>query len=97
MTTNDSTSVAPKIEESWKIALADEFEADYFKNLVTFVKEETRKHTIYPAGKNIFSAFNGSKGCFTGSGSLSWAGAGTRVVFFGARWGAVSTFVEKYF
>ncbi len=58
MTTNNSTSVAPRIEESWKFALADEFNADYFKNLVTFVKEETRKHTIYPAGKNIFSAFN---------------------------------------
>ncbi|RLD86016.1 MAG: uracil-DNA glycosylase [Bacteroidetes bacterium] len=58
MTTNDSTSVAPKIEESWKFALADEFRSDYFKNLVTFVKEETRKHLIYPPGKDIFSAFN---------------------------------------
>jgi len=58
MTTNDSTSVAPKIEESWKFALADEYNADYFKNLVAFVKEETKKHVIYPPGKFIFSAFN---------------------------------------
>ncbi len=58
MTTNNSASVAPKIEESWKFALADEFKADYFKNLVSFVREETGKHTIYPAGKNIFAAFD---------------------------------------
>ena len=58
MTTNNSTSVAPKIEESWKFALADEFRADYFKNLVSFVREEARKQVIYPPGKDIFSAFN---------------------------------------
>lgn len=56
-TTNNSESVAPKIEESWKYALEDEFKADYFKQLVAFVREETAKHTIYPAGKNIFAAF----------------------------------------
>jgi len=58
MTTNDSTSVAPKIEESWKFALADEFRSEYFENLVAFVKEEVVKHVIYPSGKDIFSAFN---------------------------------------
>jgi len=57
-TTIHAESVAPKIEDSWKYALEDEFEADYFKKLVAFVKEETKRHTIYPAGKNIFTAFN---------------------------------------
>ncbi len=58
MTTNDSPSVAPKIEDSWKFALADEFQSDYFKKLVAFVKEEVQKQVIYPPGKDIFSAFN---------------------------------------
>ena len=58
MTTNHSDSVAPKIEESWKYALESEFNADYFKKLVSFVKLETANHTIYPSGKDIFAAFN---------------------------------------
>jgi len=58
MTTNNSNTVAPKIEESWKFALEDEFNSEYFKNLIQFVKEEVTHHTVYPAGKNIFAAFN---------------------------------------
>jgi uracil-DNA glycosylase len=48
-----------KIEESWKRALADEFEKEYFKNLTDFVRGEylAGKH-IYPAARNIFNAFN---------------------------------------
>lgn len=57
MTTNSSQTGAPNIEESWKFALEDEFKADYFKNLVAFVKEEVKSRTIYPSGKNIFAAF----------------------------------------
>ncbi len=50
--------MAVKIEESWKLQLAGEFEQPYFKSLVEFVKYETAKHTIFPAGKLIFSAFD---------------------------------------
>lgn len=48
-----------KIEESWKNALTDEFNKDYFKNLTDFVRGEYLSgKTIYPAAKNIFNAFN---------------------------------------
>ena len=46
-----------KIEESWKLQLAGEFEQPYFKSLVEFIKNETTQHTVYPSGKLIFSAF----------------------------------------
>ncbi len=46
-----------KIAPSWKEKLSAEFEKDYFKNLVEFIKEEYKTQTIYPAGKNIFNAF----------------------------------------
>ena len=47
-----------KIEQSWKELLKDEFEKDYFKNLVQFVKKEYKTHTVYPPGKDIFKAFD---------------------------------------
>ncbi len=47
-----------KIEESWEKALAEEFEKDYFKQLVAFVHSEYSQHTCYPPGKEIFNAFN---------------------------------------
>ena len=46
------------ISESWKTILKDEFEKEYFLNLVGFVKEEYTKHTCYPNGKEIFAAFD---------------------------------------
>lgn len=46
-----------KIEESWKDALKEEFGKEYFKELVQFVKEEYKNHTVYPQGENIFKAF----------------------------------------
>jgi uracil-DNA glycosylase len=46
------------IEESWKQRLAEEFEKEYFRGLVQFVRKEYRTHTVYPAGKNIFNAFD---------------------------------------
>ncbi|UBM63244.1 uracil-DNA glycosylase [Candidatus Sulfidibacterium hydrothermale] len=48
----------PDIEESWQVALREEFEAEYFENLKQFLREEVRQHTVYPPGKLIFSAFN---------------------------------------
>ena len=47
-----------KIDESWKNLLEEEFEKEYFQNLVNFVKSEYQKHKVYPPGKNIFSAFD---------------------------------------
>ena len=47
-----------KIDESWKQLLNEEFKKEYFIKLVDFVKSEYQKHTIYPPGKNIFSAFD---------------------------------------
>lgn len=46
-----------KIETSWKKALADEFEKPYFIDLSHFVRQQYLKHTIYPAPKEVFRAF----------------------------------------
>jgi uracil-DNA glycosylase len=50
--------IIPKIEESWRNILLNEFEKEYFQHLIRFVKEEYQNHKIYPAGKNIFAAFD---------------------------------------
>ena len=48
-----------KIEESWKTALADEFNKEYFIKLTDFVRSEYLSgKAIYPAPANIFNAFN---------------------------------------
>lgn len=41
---------------SWDEALADEFEKDYFKELLNKVDEEYANYTVYPARGKIFSA-----------------------------------------
>ncbi|GHA57789.1 uracil-DNA glycosylase [Pontibacter akesuensis] len=46
-----------KIEESWQNVLQDEFEKPYFKELVSFVKDEYTTQKVYPAGNQIFNAF----------------------------------------
>ncbi len=48
-----------KIEESWKIALANEFEQPYFQGITAFLKKEIAAgKTIYPPGPLIFNAFD---------------------------------------
>jgi uracil-DNA glycosylase len=48
-----------KIEASWKEALRSEFKKDYFKQIVHHIKTEKKQGvTIYPAGTQIFQAFN---------------------------------------
>lgn len=54
----ETTSLTPAIEESWKIALQEEFNKPYFLQLKDFLLEERRQHLVYPPGKLIFSAFN---------------------------------------
>jgi len=51
-------ATGPDIDESWKLALQDEFETDSFRSLKSFLQEEIKSQTIYPPGKLIFSAFN---------------------------------------
>jgi uracil-DNA glycosylase len=46
-----------KIADSWKDLLKEEFNKAYFKDLVSFVKQEYQSHHVYPAGKEIFNAF----------------------------------------
>jgi uracil-DNA glycosylase len=51
--------IEPKIEESWKSALEEEFNADYFSELKNFLENERNTgQIIYPPGSNIFSAFD---------------------------------------
>ncbi|KAA9338221.1 uracil-DNA glycosylase [Hymenobacter busanensis] len=47
-----------KIEESWRKVLQPEFEKPYFQQLIQFVKDEYATQTVYPAGNQIFHAFD---------------------------------------
>ncbi len=46
------------IHPSWKAPLAEEFDKDYFKSLIAFVKEEYAEHRCFPPGNEIFAAFD---------------------------------------
>ncbi len=46
-----------QIEKSWKERLNPEFNKDYFRSLVKFVKNEYSGHTVFPPGHLIFNAF----------------------------------------
>lgn len=50
--------IDPMIEVSWKNALKDEFNSEYFHALRDFLFEEKKKYAIYPSGSDIFSAFD---------------------------------------
>ncbi len=47
-----------KIAASWQPVLADEFAKPYFQHLIAFVKGEYATATVYPAGPQIFHAFD---------------------------------------
>jgi uracil-DNA glycosylase len=47
-----------KIEASWKERLSAEFEKEYFKSLIDFVRNEYQTQVVYPPGKEIFRAFD---------------------------------------
>jgi uracil-DNA glycosylase len=53
--------VNPKIPESWKKILEDEFDKSYFFKLKSFLEQERKKYNIYPPMKDIFSAYNSMK------------------------------------
>ncbi len=53
------TPLNPQIEDGWKNALAEEFGADYMKELKKKLTEELKSGAIlYPPPKHIFNAFN---------------------------------------
>lgn len=52
------TKINPNIEDSWKQELNNEFNADYFLELKSFLIDEKKKYTIFPPGSEIFAAFN---------------------------------------
>ncbi len=48
-----------KIESSWKLALKEEFNRDYFRQIVHHIKiEREQGKIIFPKGSNIFKAFD---------------------------------------
>ena len=47
-----------KIAEDWRNILQEEFDKTYFEQLTQFVRAEYSSSVIYPAGRNIFRAFD---------------------------------------
>jgi len=51
-------NIEPKIEDTWKKVLYNEFQKDYFIKLKQFLEDEKSKNKkIYPPGNLIFNAF----------------------------------------
>lgn len=46
------------IHQSWKPFLQQEFSKPYFKDLMTFVKQEYNSYQCFPKASDIFNAFN---------------------------------------
>ena len=47
-----------RIAEDWKAVIGEEFSKSYFEELVDFVKQEYATSQVFPAGRNIFRAFD---------------------------------------
>ena len=45
------------IGNNWDQLLKEEFEKEYFKNLLEFIKKEYKEKTIYPKQNEVFNAF----------------------------------------
>lgn len=52
------TNKKPNIHESWYKVLKEEFEADYFTSLKSFLLEEKKSNIVYPPSQQIFAAFD---------------------------------------
>ena len=75
-----------KIAPRWKDLIGAEFEKPYFEQLAAFVKQEYATRQVFPAGKNIFRAFDKCdpddlKVVIIGQDPLSRRRAGQRPVF----------------
>ena len=44
--------------KDWSVALKEEFEKDYYKDLMNFVDKEYRETEVFPAKENVFKAFD---------------------------------------
>lgn len=54
-----TATIDPKLHPSWKEALAEEFQQDYFRELKQFLLEERQaKRIFYPPGALIFNALD---------------------------------------
>lgn len=51
-------NINPQIHPSWKVVLAEEFSSPYFQDLKKFLVEEKKEFAVFPAGGQIFEAFN---------------------------------------
>ncbi|MCF6350323.1 MAG: uracil-DNA glycosylase [Flavobacteriaceae bacterium] len=47
-----------KINTSWKTILQEEFDKNYFKELIKFIRQNYNENTCYPKENEIFNAFN---------------------------------------
>lgn len=47
-----------RIAEDWKAVIGEEFSKPYFEELISFVKQEYTTTQVFPAGRNIFRAFD---------------------------------------
>ena len=45
------------IGNTWDLLLKEEYQKEYFKKLINFVKEEYKNKTIYPKENEVFNAF----------------------------------------
>ena len=50
--------MAVKLSPSWHHRLSPEFDQPYFKDLVSFVREEFKHHRCFPPGPEIFAALD---------------------------------------
>lgn len=49
--------ISSQLPDSWKTALAEEFNKPYLKKLQNFIEEERKSKIIYPPQEDVFSAF----------------------------------------
>ncbi|XP_041643458.1 uracil DNA glycosylase a isoform X2 [Cheilinus undulatus] len=50
-----SAQTPPGFGESWRKSLSAEFGKPYFKQLMNFVSEERKRHTVYPPTEDVFT------------------------------------------
>jgi uracil-DNA glycosylase len=46
------------LESSWLTVLQTEFDKEYMKQLIQFLKEEQQHHVVYPPNEHVFEAFS---------------------------------------
>ena len=56
---SETVPIKPRLHDSWKAVLADEFQQPYFRDLKSFLLEERRSgHLYFPPGRLIFNALD---------------------------------------